>query len=113
MTFEDLPATFAREPLGSYRIRCPSCGKAPKDKSLGVTVQPEGVVWHCYRCEARGCWKVKKAIGRPAVPPPRQHLRLAANWLALWNTLSPIHGTAQAYLEARACAIPPAGSDLR
>jgi putative DNA primase/helicase len=110
LTFQDLP-------IGEHRVPCPECVKRPSDKTLGVTVDHVGGVWHCFRCGAAGGWRADRQYARPGatVPPtrPDRHLALASNWLALWRTLAPIRGTAEAYLQARSCALPPADGDLR
>ena len=38
--------------VGSHRLTCPDCGRGPRDKTLGVTIKPDGaMVAHCFRCE--------------------------------------------------------------
>lgn len=35
---------------GEYRIQCPSCGRGGRDKTAGLTVERDGAVMHCFRC---------------------------------------------------------------
>lgn len=38
--------------VGSYRLGCPACGRGPRDKTLGLTVEADGKgVAHCFRCD--------------------------------------------------------------
>jgi len=104
-------------PLGEHRLPCCECAKRPNDKTLGVTVDQDGGVWHCFRCGAAGGWRNDRQYARPGKPAlptkPAQHLTLASHWRDTWRPLKPICGTAEAYLKARNCALPPADSDLR
>jgi putative DNA primase/helicase len=103
---------------GNHRVRCPSCGRSDKDRTLGVTVELDGAVWHCYRCGIAGADRSGRAYSavartRPA-PIPEQHATLAPHWRAVYRGLSPIRGTtAERYLRARGCAIPPDDGDIR
>lgn len=103
---------------GNHRMRCPSCGRSDKDRTLGVTVEPGGHgVAHCFRCEFVETWHdgPSKAPPRPISAPPsvRKRETLSDHGRALWDACRPISGPALAYLEARACRIPPADGDLR
>ena len=105
-------------PQGEHRIACPTCAKSKRDKTLGVTVDHDGGVYHCFRCGAAGAWRNDQAIrstapSRPVMPKAEKHLTLAANWRQVWRELKPISGTARSYLDARQCAIPPEDGDLR
>lgn len=42
---------WADYPVGDHRVMCPSCGRKPNDRTMGVTVAGEehGVA-HCFRC---------------------------------------------------------------
>ena len=42
---------WAEYPPGDYRVMCPTCGRKPNDKTMGVTITGEehGVA-HCFRC---------------------------------------------------------------
>ncbi len=104
-------------PVGTHRLPCPDCAKGPRDKTLGITVEHDGGVWHCFRCGSAGGWHADRAYARPGMlapaATPDRHLTLASHWRGLWQTLGPVCGTAEAYLRARGCALPPADSDLR
>jgi putative DNA primase/helicase len=96
---------------GEYRAPCPECDRGPRDDALGVTVTHAGWVAHCFRCgwaSATGR-EVQRPAHRPAPRPDG-----LSEWAAeLWQSTRPLAGEARAYIEARACAIPPADSDLR
>jgi len=105
-------------PQGEHRIPCPTCAKSKRDKTLGVTVDQDGGVFHCFRCGAAGAWRNDHAVratapSRSLMPKVEKHLTLAANWRQFWRDLKPISGTARKYLDARQCAIPLADGDLR
>ncbi|MBI3919006.1 MAG: toprim domain-containing protein [Betaproteobacteria bacterium] len=105
-------------PQGEHRLPCPECAKSPHDKTLGVTVDHDGGVYHCFRCGAAGAWRNDQAIrstapSRPLMPKVEKQLTLAANWRQFWRDLRPISGTARKYLDAHQCVIPPADGDLR
>lgn len=107
--------TWAALPVGDHRLSCPSCGRGPKDKTLGLTIKPDGSeVAHCFRCgyvsSSRGDTR------RP--PPPRRQTSEKRSSLSdwgrrLWERCEPVSGPAEAYLKARFCVIPSADSDLR
>lgn len=109
-------AELDRLPVGDHRLSCPSCGRGPRDKTLGVTVKPDGSeVAHCFRC---GLVRYNRGDRRRPLPPPRrqapQKRTELSDWaLRLWDQCQPISGPAAAYLMARHCAIPPADGDLR
>ena len=58
-------------------------------------------------------------VPRPSSPQPSQQTRPTTpkRWSpfaqSMWDKCQPISGTAQAYLEARGCALPPPESDLK
>ena len=116
-TLDDVVTAYAGKAPGNYRAACPLCAKRPNDQTLGVTVDRDRGVWHCFRCDAAGRWRTDRKHARSGslVPPTKsdRNLALASNWLSLWQTLAPICGTAQEYLLARGCALPPADGDLR
>lgn len=65
-------------------------------------------------------WSDSSSVQRPAPASVRQHeptreIRetLAPQWLAYWQSLGPVQDVGRAYLEARACALPPSDGDLR
>jgi putative DNA primase/helicase len=35
---------------GTYRRRCPVCGRGSRDRTLAVKIDDFGAVWHCHRC---------------------------------------------------------------
>lgn len=112
---------------GENRLRCPECDRRkPKaGRPLAARLEPGGrVIWHCHRCGFKG------ASGGERAPATERPVRLASTaqdaraaegparvlsaWAAnLWRASMPLDGPALAYLKARACAIPPEGSDLR
>jgi len=104
---------------GKHRVRCPECGRGDKDKTLGVLVESDRTVFHCFRCEHAGAVRAERNnYTRPGVKPahietPRQHITLASHWLDVWRSLGSVSGTAAKYLEARGCPIPPVDGDLR
>ncbi len=102
---------------GSYRMPCPVCGRGPKDKALGVTVQLDGAfVAHCFRCEYVEWNGGRTAATQGAVRPvtARQHETLSDYGRELWDACRGLAGTVgEAYLRARGCAIPPPDGDLR
>lgn len=108
-------------PAGEHRLSCPSCGRSPRDKTLGVTVEHDGAgVAHCFRCayvEAHRPERptfVRRATAPLRAIKPRQE-RLADDWLQFWDDEceQPIAGVPREYLQARECVIPPADGDLR
>lgn len=113
-----MSAEFRNLPSGAHRLPCPECAKRPNDKTLGVTVDYDGGVWHCFRCGTTGSWHADRHYarsGRPVVltKEPDRHLTLASHWRDAWRTFTPVCGTAKSYLEARGCAIPPPDGDIR
>ena len=103
---------------GSRRQTCPSCGRGPKDRTCGVTVDERGGVAHCHRCnyvENRFDDEVRLRPGRPVPCAARieKHEALSDYWHRVWNDCRPLSGDGRAYLEARCCVIPPADGDLR
>lgn len=101
---------------GPKRQPCPQCGRGPKDRTLGVTVDDDGSgVSHCFRC---GYVETDRAVrhqgNAPAKPQgQRQHETLSPLGRALWDSCRSLGGEGQAYLRARCCVIPPADGDLR
>lgn len=106
---------------GDHRLRCPACGRGPKDQTLGATVEHDGRgVAHCFRCgfvETRhqdrvGTRRPGRAPARPMVARKRSTL---GQWgHDLWRSCSGLSGTTgEAYLLARGCRIPPTDGDLR
>lgn len=104
---------------GEYRIECPSCGRGGKDKTAGLTVEPNGGVLHCFRCAFVESYKPERgAVMRtPTITPERktqQKYERLSDWgRSLWALCEPIKGVAAQYLKHRKCVIPPSGGDLR
>ena len=107
--------------VGSHRLACPACGRGPKDRTFGATVEHDGAgVGHCFRCDYTETHRSDrapairhgKAISRPVAPLKRESL--SEYGLGLFAACSRLRGTiAEQYLRARGCAIPPADGDLR
>ena len=38
---------------GDYRIACPNCPPDKRD-NMSITIKPDRVLYHCFRCEVRG-----------------------------------------------------------
>lgn len=100
---------------GPSRQPCPACGRGPKDRTCGVTVDDRGGVAHCFRCDYRENTGGQSWPGRPhaRAAATARHETLSEFGLALWDACRPLAGEALAYLDARACVAPPAGGDLR
>jgi putative DNA primase/helicase len=100
---------------GPSRQPCPDCGRGPKDRTCGVTLDDRGGVAHCFRCGYRETTRGERRAGRPIAPrsAPQRHETLSDFGRELWRACRPLGGDALAYLEARCCAIPPADADLR
>ena len=106
---------------GSHRITCGQCGRSPKDRTFGVTVDVNGsTVGHCFRCEyvetyrpdRASTYRPGKAIHRPVVPLKRESLD--KDGIDLFNACKGLGGTiGEEYLLARGCAVPPADGHLR
>lgn len=103
---------------GPRRQTCPACGRGPKDRTCGVTAEPDGRgVAHCFRCdyvETRQSEGLQRPLG---FSPPRaaadRHETLSDYGQALWAACGPLAGEALAYLQARACVTPPEDGHLR
>lgn len=119
------PFDRSRLKPGENRLPCPECDRGERDRALSVRLEPDGrALYHCHRCGLRGAsgGDAAHATARPtrharkaqeprAAPAPARELSAWA--LNLWRASMPLGGPALAYLKARACAIPPEGSDLR
>lgn len=106
--------------VGNHRVPCPSCGRGPKDRTCGVTIEHNGKgVAHCYRCSHVETYRVStptirpgKAVSRPVVP--LKHETLSPWGQARFAEGVPPKGTiGEQYLRARGCPLPPADGDLR
>lgn len=106
---------------GEHRLTCPACGRSPKDRTFGVTVQHDGAaVAHCFRCqyvethrpERGNRYHPGKAVSRPVAPIKRESL---SDWgRELWAQCAGLPGTTgEHYLRERGCAVPPSDGDLR
>ena len=103
--------------IGGHRLTCPDCGRGPRDKTMGVTIKPDGgMVAHCFRCEFVSSDKGHRR--RMAPPPPSKpqaprRTELAGWGHELWAACRPLGGVAVDYLLARGCFLPPLDGDLR
>lgn len=100
---------------GKRRQPCPECARGPRDTALSVTHDERGAVAHCFRC---GYVETMQGAARPGlvkrpVQAAQRHEVLSPCGHALWEACRPLAGEARAYLEARACVLPPADGDLR
>lgn len=104
---------------GPKRQTCPDCGRSPKDRTCGVTVEHDGSgVAHCFRCGYVETHREDDSYRRPGLRPvraaaPVQHEVLSDYGRDLWSACRPVSGDALAYLTARQCVIPPADGHLR
>lgn len=104
---------------GSHRLTCPACGRGPKDRTLGATLEHGGSgVAHCFRCghvETRASdnrYRPAKAINRPVATLKRE--TLSEHGAELFAASTGLRGSVgEQYLLARGCAIPPEDADLR
>ncbi len=103
--------------VGSHRLTCPDCGRGPRDKTLGVTIKPDGgMVAHCFRCEfvASHRGEHRRTPPPPASKPQRPKRTDLSGWgRDLWASCRELGGVAVDYLRARNCVIPPLEGDLR
>jgi putative DNA primase/helicase len=98
---------------GPARQPCVNCARHDRDKTMGVTVDERGGVAHCHRC---GHTETMRGIVAAAAKPQQarqRHETLSDYGRELWEASRPLSGPARAYLEARACVIPPDDGDLR
>lgn len=104
-------------PTGNSRIVCPACGKGPKDKTLGVTIEHDGRgVAHCFRCGHIETTQREGYAPRP-VPvraQPQKHETLSPYGASLWESCTSLRGSiGEQYLKFRRCVVPPHDGDLR
>lgn len=102
--------------VGEHRTPCPQCGRSPRDKTFGVTVEPGRAVGHCFRCghvELQRDESRRVRPGRIVQVTTKKRDTLSDYGRALWEACRPLDGAALAYLERRECAVPPRDSDLR
>lgn len=103
---------------GQTRQECPGCGRGPKDRTCGVTLDDRGGVAHCFRCgytengsnEGLQRWPGTRQERTAA---PVRHETLSDFGLELWRACRPVAGEGLAYLQARACVVPPTDGHLR
>ena len=101
--------------IGEHRIPCPECKRGEREKTMGIKVDQDGGVAHCFRCGLVMTSRNAKPSAT-AIKPARtsnKHERLSDYGQQLWQACKPIDGTAAAYLQARKCVIPPSDGDLR
>ena len=106
---------------GNHRMECPSCGRGGRDKTAGLTIEPDGNgVVHCFRCSYTESFHPERGSVRrvptikPAFKPQGQKHEHLSDWgLNLWNSTQDLSGAALQYLKARHCLIPPADTHLR
>ena len=106
---------------GSHRLTCTQCGRGPKDRTLGATVETDGAgVAHCFRCDyteahrpdRAPAYRPGKTINRPVAPRKRE--TLSEYGMELFDACTGLRGTVgEQYLLARGCVIPPDDGDLR
>ena len=105
---------------GPKRQGCPDCGRSPKDRTCGVSVDHDGAgVAHCFRCGYVETHRGEETYRRTGLYPVRPmvaatHEVLSDYGHALWHEGVPLAGTIGAlYLAARSCVLPPADGHLR
>lgn len=106
---------------GEHRLTCPACGRSPKDRTFGATVQHDGAaVGHCFRCNyvetknrsSDSRYQPGKASARPVASLKRD--TLSQYGIELFDACMALFGTVgELYLAARGCALPPGDGDLR
>jgi putative DNA primase/helicase len=104
-------------PMGAHRLRCDVCGKGASDKTLGVTVDAEGAVFHCFRCGLAGVQRPDQQYMKPTpirTAPTAAKLEWSTTAETILRKSLPLRGTpVQTYLEHRGCALPPRDAHLR
>ena len=98
------------------RIRCPACGKSPKDNTCAVKIDDQGACWFCHRCHESGYCRpadvanlIAGAIVSNSAPrDPKTAIQLFKSALEITA-----ESAAGKYLIARGCALPPSRSHLR
>jgi len=112
-------AALAIDWSGPGRQPCPLCNRGQKDRSLGVTVEPDGRgVAHCFRCGHVQTIRGEVTSRRsqhvlPHRPAAKKRRALSPYGRQLWESCVPLDGASLAYLQARQCVIPPPGGHLR
>ncbi|MBA4263785.1 MAG: hypothetical protein C0453_01775 [Comamonadaceae bacterium] len=103
-------------PEGNHRTACPACSRGKRDKTLGLTIEGDNGVAHCFRCSYVETHRDDRAtMLRPSANLPKvaaKHETLSDFGKALWAACVPLPGTVgEKYLLHRHCVIPP--GDLR
>ena len=116
----DVGIRLARLRNGEHRTACAPCDKGPKDEALAVRVDGDRAVWLCHRCQWSGSVSVERPFqpcstnatsSTPAPSADDDTLELARR---VWTEGVPLARTVgEAYLQRRACIIPPADGDVR
>lgn len=105
--------------IGDHRLVCTECGRSQKDKTMGLKVEQDGAVAHCFRCGYVETFRLKRSVMRrsPCIKAPRQNVQqhtTLSDWgRALWESTHELSGIAEDYLMARHCFLPPVYGDLR
>jgi putative DNA primase/helicase len=106
--------------IGEYRIECPSCGRGGRDKNVGLKIEHDGGVMHCFRCSFVESFKpergavVRAPTIKPQRPPTQVKHEVLSQWgRDLWAACHGIDGVALQYLNYRRCVVPPKDSHLR
>jgi len=105
--------------VGQHRIQCPACGRGGKDRTLGLTVESDGGLAHCFRCSFIETFKPERGaiVRAPTITPQRKmqqkHERLSDWGAKLWAECRVLDGLALEYLAYRRCMVPPKDGDLR
>ena len=89
---------------GEHRIECPACGRGGRDKTAGLTVEPDSAVMHCFRCSHVETFKPERgAVVRaptitPQRPPTQAKYETLSDWgRELWSQCQAISGVATTY----------------
>lgn len=107
---------------GEHRLKCDHCGENKRNKTLGLTVKPDGTALaHCFRCNYTELFRTDRGASSyraPAIiaaqkPLAQKHESLSDWGMALWRSCSTLEGVAVDYLKSRRCYIPPLDGDLR
>ena len=103
--------------LGENRRPCPQCDRGPRDTALAVRLEADGhILWRCHRCGWAGAAgrETQPAAPRVKLVQPARRADGLARWAGeLWSASQSLRGAALAYLQARACCIPPTDGHLR
>lgn len=110
---------------GEHHCACPQSSCSPSAKSssplaLAVRIEGDRAVWYCHRCRWKGAATASQSssIQPPAKLPPLPKTNTSAEVREvarqIWSEAVPLARTlGAAYLEARACILPPREGDVR